>query len=117
MWARTRCPLSSSTRNMALGRGSTTEPSTSIASFFATLLRILATSSLVQDRIRDKWKQPPGHPETVDTVYGPLPGRVQGHRYLAAGSTSMRGAASPDRGTTAWSRGTIRTKAPFLRAH
>src|ERR687887_1143688 len=38
MWASTLCPLSSSTRNMALGRGSTTVPSTSIASFFATLL-------------------------------------------------------------------------------
>src|SRR6266496_349545 len=31
-------PVSSSTRNMALGRGSTTVPSTSMASFFATLL-------------------------------------------------------------------------------
>src|SRR3989304_3073150 len=31
-WASTRCPFSSSTRNMALGRGSTTVPSTSIAS-------------------------------------------------------------------------------------
>src|SRR3989304_8238357 len=31
-WASTRCPFSSSTRNMALGRGSTTVPSPSIAS-------------------------------------------------------------------------------------
>src|SRR5436309_15799795 len=37
MWVRTLCPLSSSTRNMALGRGSTTVPSTSMASFFAKL--------------------------------------------------------------------------------
>src|SRR6266542_1040283 len=37
MWASTLCPLSSSTRNVALGSGSTTAPSTSIASFFATL--------------------------------------------------------------------------------
>src|SRR5687768_8143989 len=36
MWVRTLCPFSSSTRNIALGRGSTTVPSTSIASFFAT---------------------------------------------------------------------------------
>src|SRR6476659_6196683 len=35
MWVRTLWPLSSSTRNMALGSGSTTVPSTSIASFFA----------------------------------------------------------------------------------
>src|SRR6266536_903745 len=35
MCVRTLCPLSNSTRNMALGRGSTTVPSTSIASFFA----------------------------------------------------------------------------------
>src|SRR5437588_2367890 len=34
MWANTLCPLSSSTRNIALGRGSETVPSTSIASFF-----------------------------------------------------------------------------------
>src|SRR6478672_10186004 len=32
MWVRTLCPLSSSTRNMALGSGSTTVPSTRIAS-------------------------------------------------------------------------------------
>src|SRR5689334_9892080 len=32
MWARTLCPFSSSTRNMALGNGSTTVPSTRIVS-------------------------------------------------------------------------------------
>src|SRR5512142_246488 len=36
MWARTRCPFSSSTANIVFGSGSTTVPSTSIASFFAT---------------------------------------------------------------------------------
>src|SRR6266566_2920283 len=35
MCVRTLCPLSNSTRNMAFGRGSTTVPSTSMASFFA----------------------------------------------------------------------------------
>src|SRR3954452_24623506 len=36
MWASTRCPFCSSTRNIALGSGSTTRPSTSVApSFFA----------------------------------------------------------------------------------
>src|SRR5919106_6031483 len=35
MWASTSCPFSSRTLNMALGRGVTTSPSTSIASFFA----------------------------------------------------------------------------------
>src|SRR5690606_33339104 len=35
MCASTMCPLSSLTRNMALGRGSITEPSTSIASSLA----------------------------------------------------------------------------------
>src|SRR5687768_8430364 len=34
-WASTRCPLSSSTRNIAFGNGSTTVPSTSIASSLA----------------------------------------------------------------------------------
>src|ERR1035437_10871094 len=36
MWASTRWPFSSSTENMVLGNGSSTVPSTSIASFFAT---------------------------------------------------------------------------------
>src|SRR6185436_14620771 len=34
---KTLCPFSNSTRNMALGNGSMTVPSTSIASFFGTL--------------------------------------------------------------------------------
>src|SRR2546421_3400618 len=38
MWARNRWPLFSSTRNMALGRGSTTEPSTSMVSVFLAIL-------------------------------------------------------------------------------
>src|SRR3990172_7433238 len=37
MWANTLCPFSSSTRNMALGSGSVTVPSTSMASFFGKL--------------------------------------------------------------------------------
>src|SRR6185436_1016543 len=41
MWANTLCPFSSSTRNMALGSGSVTVPSTSIASFFGKLRVIL----------------------------------------------------------------------------
>src|SRR6266566_1933986 len=45
MWASTLCPFSSSTRNMALGRGSTTVPSTSIASSLATLQLILCVGT------------------------------------------------------------------------
>src|SRR6201988_5146153 len=37
MWAKTLCPFSSSTRNIAFGRGSTTVPSTSMTSSFGTL--------------------------------------------------------------------------------
>src|SRR6185437_1141738 len=37
MWARTLCPLLSSTRNMALGSGSTTLPSTSMAPSFLAM--------------------------------------------------------------------------------
>src|SRR3954447_3113958 len=43
MWASTLCPLLSSTRNIALGRGSTTRPSTSMAPSF------LAISSAFRD--------------------------------------------------------------------
>src|SRR4029450_12558348 len=43
MWANTLCPFSSSTRNMALGSGSVTVPSTSIASFFGKLRVILVS--------------------------------------------------------------------------
>src|SRR3954465_5663792 len=45
MWARTRWPFSSSTRNIAFGRGSTTRPSTSIAPSF------LAMSSAIRDLV------------------------------------------------------------------
>src|SRR5256885_5501055 len=45
MWASTLCPFSSSTRNIALGRGSTTVPSTSIASSLATLQLILCVGT------------------------------------------------------------------------
>src|SRR5512132_2308046 len=45
MWASTLCPFSSSTRNMAFGRGSTTVPSTSIASSLATLQLILCVGT------------------------------------------------------------------------
>src|SRR6476469_6395182 len=45
MWASTLCPFSSSTRNMALGRGSTTVPSPSIASSLATLQLILCVGT------------------------------------------------------------------------
>src|SRR5687767_3257926 len=44
MWVKTLCPLSSSTRNMAFGRGSTTVPSTSMASFFAKLPGFLSNT-------------------------------------------------------------------------
>src|SRR5919107_24264 len=43
MWASTLCPFSSSTRNMAFGRGSTTVPSTSMTSSFGTLHCFLRT--------------------------------------------------------------------------
>src|SRR5437762_9437900 len=46
MWAKTLCPFSNSTRNMALGNGSMTVPSTSIASFFGTLQMVLSVLGL-----------------------------------------------------------------------
>ena len=41
-WASTLCPFSSSTRNIALGSGSTTVPSTSIASSLAMAWALVA---------------------------------------------------------------------------
>src|SRR5690554_6012172 len=38
IWAKTLCPFSNSTRNMAFGNGSTTMPSTSMASSLAILV-------------------------------------------------------------------------------
>src|SRR6478672_12711910 len=38
MWASTLCPFSNSMRNIALGRGSTTRPSTSMAPSFLAIL-------------------------------------------------------------------------------
>jgi hypothetical protein len=40
MWAKTRCPLSSFTLNMAFGKVSTTVPSTSIASSLGIVPKI-----------------------------------------------------------------------------
>src|SRR5512147_181106 len=45
MWARTLWPVSSSTRNMALGSGSSTVPSTSMASSLAIDLAPLASAA------------------------------------------------------------------------
>src|SRR5262245_17142493 len=72
MWASTLCPFSSSTRNMALGSGSVTVPSTSIASFFGNLRVILATGT--PDPPTEQTDPPPdgsGQP-----VYGPAPNTV-----------------------------------------
>src|SRR5256885_11238649 len=69
MWVRTLWPLSSSTRNMALGKGSTTVPSTSIASFFAKLPGTLPNTPKAaqaclpepqQKYRRSTWKRLPG---------------------------------------------------------
>src|SRR6185436_16071447 len=53
MWANTLCPFSSSTRNMALGSGSVTVPSTSIASFFGKLRVILVSGHVRPAHGRD----------------------------------------------------------------
>src|SRR6266511_6100229 len=69
MWASTLCPLSNSTRNMALGSGSTTAPSTSIASFFATpQLSFSETAARAPMRKGGEPKRPPTEAEA--TVYG-----------------------------------------------
>src|SRR6058998_398999 len=105
MWVRTLCPLSNSTRNMALGRGSTTVPSTSIASFFAKLPGFLSTC---QKTLQRRWsvfwhvERNPGSLAKKDaievegTVVEPLPNamfRVEldnGHRVLTHISGKMR---------------------------
>src|SRR5471032_2237084 len=50
--ASTRCPLLSSTRKNAFGSGSTTTPSTSIASSFGDSVVTLRASFFLADRLR-----------------------------------------------------------------
>ena len=64
-WVRTRWPLSNSTRNMAFGKGSVTVPSTSMASFFATLQGYLPPAATL--RAPDEAKRPPD-PEADPSV-------------------------------------------------
>src|SRR6266542_3414265 len=94
MWVRTRCPLSNSTRNMALGRGSTTVPSTSMASFFATL--------------RDYLSNMPKQPRANRPEQGEY--RVQGierppHAYRSIGGTLAHVGKPPGVGPTGGLRG------------
>src|SRR5437773_2712126 len=121
MCASTLCPLSSSTRNMALGRGSTTEPSTSIASFLATLRWVLLHDGHAPGvEIGDERNRPP--PAEAETpVYGPcsIASKVGplGRAQRPAGSASScraRSAASGEGRATA-TLGATRTKARFLR--
>src|ERR1700689_3610519 len=52
MWARTLCPLSSSTRNKALGSDSTTVPSISMAPSFLGMSSALRSMVMVRARAR-----------------------------------------------------------------
>src|SRR6476659_5108226 len=81
MCARTLCPFSSSTRNIAFGRGSTTRPSTSIAPSF------LAMSSAFRDDVC-------------------LPGRAtKRNRGLQGGTTEPAQADAPSTNCTRARRG------------
>src|SRR4029453_4460604 len=67
MWPNTLCPFSSSTRNMALGSGSVTVPSTSIASFFGKL-----RGTLVSGHVRPPTGETEPPPDGGgQPVYGP----------------------------------------------
>src|SRR6266508_512289 len=107
MWVRTRCPFSSSTRNMALGNGSTTVPSTSIASFLATRRVQLLASGSRRSRSEEGAGACPG---AKSRVYGPVLGASTGpragrRRSLAAetregrpeGRPSLRGRGALER--------------------
>src|SRR5947207_8544369 len=102
MWVRTLCPLSSSTRNMALGNGSTTVPSTSIASFFAKLPGFLLVDS-------QKWPEtcPEPHWQYRGRLRERLPSRTRPHSVemstdaVAVGSVEI---APVTRARLSWSR-------------
>src|SRR6185503_7466321 len=76
MWANTLCPFSSSTRNMALGSGSVTVPSTSIASFFGKL-RVILVSGHVRPPTGETEPPPVG---SGQPVYGPGTNTVHDQR-------------------------------------
>src|SRR5579859_6714422 len=79
MWASTLCPLLSSTRNIALGRGSTTRPSTSMApSFFAMSSALLspAAGSRTPD-LQDRERSPGDHVVPLPPAYGCTPDRAR----------------------------------------
>src|SRR5262245_7637477 len=57
MWASTLCPFSSSTRNMALGRGSTTVPSTSMTSSLATLQIASTSENPTRAQLKHAWRR------------------------------------------------------------
>ena len=81
MWANTLCPFSSSTRNMALGNGSMTVPSTSIASFFGTLQlfpleRVLALvpgtcTNTLREGANGQYRGPPARTSTNGLIRAP----------------------------------------------
>src|SRR5699024_7077939 len=60
MWASTRCPLSSSTRNIAFGRASATVPSTSMASLFLAIYSafVVFRAGIVFDTVGRTWTAP-----------------------------------------------------------
>src|SRR5436309_370142 len=94
MWVKTLCPLSSSTRNMAFGRGSTTEPSTSIASFFATLQGILRRTRLASHDLRDESNEPPVSRRPNAQYTGGIPPRPRS-RAGPAGTRHLPGLSLP----------------------
>src|ERR1700759_881805 len=80
MCARTLCPLLSSTRNMALGSGSTTRPSTSMAPSFLAI-----ASTIFDSERRRKSRLIPSA-----TVRARIPSRGQsGHEERAASASDL----------------------------
>src|SRR3954466_2198062 len=91
MWARTLWPLLSSTRNIALGRASTTVPSISITPSFFGMSSLLVASGLVLHR--------PGNlPDRSDGVVGAGAGGPLG----AAAQTSSRARTRLDGSRVVW---------------
>src|SRR5579884_1803831 len=95
MCARTRCPLSSWTLNIVLGRGSMTVPSTSMASFLAT---DLGTPLSRNDAGL------PGRPTHEPAVYQEPAGEANGWEGEAAARDDQSGEGRPAAGPQTWVR-------------
>src|SRR3954463_6878060 len=96
MCASTLCPFSSSTRNMALGNGSTTVPSTRIVSS----LGLARTSHLLCVGGAEKGRK--SFSEPTDHAIWSAPERAIGHFTPAAGGERWRSVADVERIATFW---------------